>query len=153
MRYRSMLMAFAAGLALAVASPAVAAPPTTKPVPFLSVGAAYKQFVSGRAAFVHFRAWQRPDLVRWTYDALRYQRLSRTVVDWKTTMTFDIAGAEAGQYVPAERAALWLRVRRFRDAKGIVRTRWYDAHGGTGFQRTPITTLAPATPPPSSVGS
>jgi hypothetical protein len=156
MRYRSILMAVAAGLTLAFASPAVAAPPTAKPVPFLAVDAAYKQFVSARGAFVQFRAFARPDLVRWSIDVVRYRRLSRTVVDWRTTMTLDVAGAEPGQYVPAERAALWIRVRRFRDTKGVVRTRWSDAHGGTLFQRTPITTLvppAPPTPPPAGAGN
>jgi hypothetical protein len=149
MRYRSILMAVVAGLALALAGPAVAAQAKAKPkpVPTLTVSAAYKQFVSARAVFVQFRAFTRPDLVRWGTDGTRYQRLSPTVVDFKATMTFDIAGAEPGQYVPAERAALWVRVRRARDAKGVVRTRWYDAHGGTGFARTPITTLVPPTPP------
>jgi len=146
-------MAVVAGLALASAGPAVAAPLTAKPVPMLSIDASCAQFVSARGAFVQFRAFQRPDLVRWGYDGARYRRLSRTVVDWKSTLTFDIAGAEPGQYVPAERAALWIRVRRFRDAKGVVRTRWYDAHGGTGFARTPVTTLVAPTPPPSGLGS
>jgi hypothetical protein len=153
MRYLTILTAVIAGFALAIATPAVAVAPAAKPVPFLSVDAAYKQFVSARAAFVQLRSFERPDLVRWSYDALRYRRMSRTVVDWKTTMTFDIPGAEPSQYVPAERAALWIRVRRFRDAKGVVRTRWYDAHGGTGFERTPVTTLVPATPPPAGIGS
>ena len=79
--------------------------------------------------------------------------MSRTVVDFKSTLTFDTAGAEPSQYVPAERATLWVRVKRYRDAKGVVRTRWYDAHGGKLFERTPITTLTPTTPPPSAVGS
>ena len=55
MRYRSILMALVASLVLAMASPAVAAPPTAKPVPFLTVGAAYQQFVSARGAFVKLR--------------------------------------------------------------------------------------------------
>jgi hypothetical protein len=149
MRYRSMLMAIVAGVALTTAGPAIAAPPAAEPVPFLSVDAAYTQFVSARAAFVQFRAFARPDLARWSYTGLRYRRMGRTVIDWRTTMTFDIAGADPNQYVPAERAALWIRVRRLRAAKGVVRTRWYDGHGGGGFNRTPITTLTPATPPAS----
>ena len=153
MRYRSILMALVAGLVLAMTSPAVAAPPTAKPVPFLTVGAAYQQFVSARGAFVKLRAFQRPDLVRWSADGVRYRRMSRTVVDFKSTLTFDTAGAEPSQYVPAERATLWVRVKRYRNAKGVVRTRWYDAHGGKLFERTPITTLTPTTPPPSAVGS
>jgi hypothetical protein len=153
MRCRSILMAIVVGLSLAMAAPVAAAPPAAKPVPFLGVEASYRQFVSARGTFVHLRAFQRPDIVAWSSDGARYRRLSRTVVDWKSTLTFEITGAEPDQYVPAERATLWIRVRRFRDAKGIVRTRWYDAHGGDGFARTPVTTLvppaAPATPPAS----
>jgi hypothetical protein len=148
MSCRSILVAGMAGLALAMAGPAVAAPPAAKPVPFLSVDAAYKQYVSARGAFIQVCAFKRPDLQRWSQDSLRYVRVSRTVVDWKATMSFAIAGAEPNQFVTAQQATLRIRVRRFRDAKGVVRTRWYDAHGGSGFARTPVTTLVPPAPQP-----
>ena len=99
--------------------------------------------MSARAAFVQNRAFANPALVRWGIDGVRYMRISRVVVDFKTTMTLDIAGAE-GAYVPAERAALWIRVRRSRASNGKIRTTWYDAHGGKGFERTKIVSLLPA---------
>jgi len=130
-------------ISAAVPVPAGAAASATKPVPTLRVGVAYKQFVSARAAFVQYRAFANPALVRWGTDGVRYLRVSRVVVDFRTTMTFDIAGAE-GAYVPAERAALWIRVRRTRAPDGKVQTTWYDAHGGKGFERTTIVSLLTA---------
>jgi hypothetical protein len=141
----TLLAALAGVLLIAGAVPATvgAAPPARKPVPSLSVSAAYTQFVSARAAFVHYRAFANPALVRWGMEGTRYLRVGPSVVDFKAVITFDIATAE-GAYVPAERAALWVRVRRYRAPNGRIRTTWYDAHGGKGFERTPITNLLPA---------
>ena len=147
-RIRNIVVAAVAGsMVLVAAAPmptAGAATMAAKPVPFLRVDAAYKQFVSARGAFVQYRAFKNPALVRWGTAGTRYQRVNRTVVDFKTTMTFDIQGAEATSFVPAERAALWIRVRRSRAPDGKIHTRWYDAHGGKGFERTPVTSLLPA---------
>jgi len=132
-----------AAITAAVPAPAGAVTAAAKPVPGLSVGDAYKQFVSARAAFVQYRAFANPALVRWGIDGVRYMRISRVVVDFKTTMTLDVAGAE-GAFVPAERAALWIRVRRSRAPNGKIHTTWYDAHGGKGFERTKIVSLPPA---------
>lgn len=142
-----VVAAVAASMILVAAAPmptAGAATTAARSVPSLSVDAAYTQFVSARRAFVQYRAFKNPALVRWGTDGTRYLRVSRTVVDFKTTMTFDIQGPEASTFVPAERAALWVRVRRFRASDGKVHTGWYDAHGGKGFERTPVTSLLPA---------
>ena len=142
-----VVAALAASMMLVVAAPMPtvgAATMAAKPVPSLTVSTAYTQFVSARRAFVQYRAFKNPALVRWGTDDTRYVRVSGTVVDFKTTMTFDIEGAEATTFVPAERAAMWIRVRRFRATDGKVHTGWYDAHGGKGFERTPVTSLLPA---------
>jgi hypothetical protein len=147
---RSIIVAaVVAGLMALGAAPAVAgaaaAPSPTKPATYLSVAAAYQQFVSARRAFVQYRGFVNPALVRWHVEGTRYRRLGQSVIDFRTPMTFDVAGPE-NSYIPAERAELWVRVRRFRAPNGRIRTTWYDAHGGTGFARTPVTTI----PPPAS---
>jgi hypothetical protein len=51
----------------------------------------YKQFVSAREAFVQYRAFAHPTLVRWGTDGAQYPWVSRVVVDFKTTRTLDTA--------------------------------------------------------------
>jgi hypothetical protein len=147
-----MLTVAVASLALVAAMPTVTAPAVAakKPIPTLTFASSYAQFVKARGIFVRMRFAVRPDLVRVGWPDSRGRRVSRLAIDWRSELTFDVPGAEENTYQPAERVNLWIRVRRARDEKGVVRTVWYDAHGGTGFANTPITTLIP--PPAKAPG-